>query len=375
MSDFDNFDELDAVRDFRSTLAVLEPDADARIRARIVELARSRGLEGASLGGRDVIELEPVVDLRDLPEIPVPATSRRLDDAPAAAVVELPAARQPSALRPTRLMAAAAAIVIVVLASTFVFRGRTTPAPDVEVNSAATGVATFAELSSVAGAQVATGLTDDKPYLHLTVRRGNLGGNSTVRTEQQRQDWIDRSDRIKTRTSATINISLGSTPTSVAGAPGTDAPALGPGGQPFAGFTYAELQALAPDANQLRAAIVTALRTQGADETRVIEMAVDLAALPVTPPAVRSALFDLLANEGFTSVGDGTDLDGRQGSAFALSVHGTTFTIVIERANATLLGYQQVVDPSGTDLAPSAAPGSVLAFAVFQSAVLTDSLT
>jgi hypothetical protein len=52
MSDFDNFDEFDAVRDFRSTLATPEPGAHERIRARIVELAHQRGL------GRQTPEVE-----------------------------------------------------------------------------------------------------------------------------------------------------------------------------------------------------------------------------------------------------------------------------------------------------------------------------
>ena len=52
MSDFDDYDDLDAVRDFRSTVGVLTADADARIRRRIVSLAQERGLVDEDDEGR-----------------------------------------------------------------------------------------------------------------------------------------------------------------------------------------------------------------------------------------------------------------------------------------------------------------------------------
>jgi hypothetical protein len=386
MSDFDNFDELDAVRDFRSTLAVLEPDADARIRARIVELARSRGLEGASVGASDVIELEPVVDLRDLPEIPVPATSRRLDDAPAAAVVELPAARQPSALRPPRVWAAAAAIVIVVLASTFVFRGRAPQQGDVgtfgEAPSTASSVVveptSLASLANLLRPLPATPLPAGQ-YLHSSYRAGSIQpdpadpGLQKLRSESAVEQWTSAGNLGKRTDAAAVLFSLGTPPTSAPGlvATTTNFSAVS---TPFASvFTYQQIIQLPTDAAGLDQRI-TAVRSGAPFDAGALQIELQLAGMPIVPGGVRAAALELLATQGFVAVGDRslTEIGARSGAAFERTADGTTFTVVVDGATGAPIAFQQVVAQAGAAAAPAAPVGALLTFTVFGVSELTS---
>jgi hypothetical protein len=387
MSDFDNFDELDAVRDFRSTLAVLEPDADARIRARIVELARSRGLEGASVGDPDVIELEPVVDLRDLPQTRVPATSRRLDDAPAAAVVELPAARQPSAWRPTRLMAAAAAIVIVVLAGTIAFRGSAPQGGDVGTFGEAptTGSTVVAEPTSLASLAnlvrpvPATPLAPGE-FLHIRFRSGSLqpdplNPSDILRSELQTEQWASANNTGKRVEAQAVLFSLGTPPSSSLGLPSqtTNFSAVS---TPFAfAFTSTQIDQLPSDAAGLERAINTGVNRSGPVDAFMLRIELLLLGMPNASGQVRAAGFDLLTSQGFVAVGDRTldTIGARTGSAFELTRDGTTFTVVFDSATGAPIALQQVVAEAGAALAPAAPVGALLTFAVFEASdVVTE---
>jgi len=373
MSDWDNFDEFDAVRDFRATLGTLEPETSDRIRARIVELARQRSAGEATGDHAGLIVLEPTLDLREPDQPPrVPAPTRSLDDASAAAVVELHAARQPSALRPTRLMAAAAAIVVALVVGTVVFRSPASHDTDLGTLDAPTTQASvvtvdLADLAARARAAADTGdlANGAQPYSYTRTDRGKLLGAGRV--EQEQELWSNQANEGKLRFGVSTFVPLsGSGPPQTQ--PGTDLTDLA-GARPFAdgALLYGEVRSLPADPVGVRDALIVLLDATGPTDPKVFAAEFDLLAEPITPPAVRGAVFDLLRSQGLISIGEATDHDGRTGIGFSKAMDdGTAFTIVIDQASGAPLGYTQVRNSSGGEAT------QVMRFATYRQLGLAD---
>jgi len=376
MSDWDNFDEFDAVRDFRATLGTLETDTSDRIRARIVELARQRGAVDTTGDHDGLIILEPTLDLREPDQPPrVPAPTRSLDDASAAAVVELHAARQPSALRPTRLMAAAAAIFVVILAGTVVVRGGLRSETQERIDAAnspttqqAISLADLAELArSRADAPLLVG-----QFLHTKQRIGNLTTRTSVpmRAENVREQWADIDGHGRLHIGPTTTFSFDASPTSVVSGEDASTP-LAAGSTPFAGLTYEALRSLPADGAGVRAKLRESLPPTATDlDPVLLRNQLELLILPITKPEVKAAIFDALSAQGFAAVGD-SSIGSVSGLGFELAAgDGTTFTLVVDGVSGLPLGYQQTVVDS--TISPVAAPtGTVLTLSTFELPTIT----
>jgi hypothetical protein len=199
---------------------------------------------------------------------------------------------------------------------------------------------------------------------------GTQAGGVPTRIDQTRQQWVSASDQGRLDVGAETIVSLGAPPTTTV--PGHVATPGAPMTHPFAQyFTYAQLQGLPGDADSLRGAIQSASRIQPADEALVVRVAADLLALPPTPPAVKGAAWDLLAQDGFAVTGDAQDPDGRAGTGVAGVTSGLRTEIVVD-GDGHVLGYRQVVEPGGSPVVAGAVPGSMPAFVAYERTDLVN---
>jgi hypothetical protein len=356
MSDYDNFDDLDAVRDFRSGVGLLEPEVDDRIRRRIIELAVARGLVEDSPERRAPMEDAGRSGVRELPadrgQPPTSTSAGSRSSDGSATVVELHAAARPPARQP-RMLVAAAAIVVVILVAGAVLVSRRGPDDKVDIanppnsSSSTSGVIALPLIDSIdtlkgvltaqpqqtlgAGQYVRT--SDSVSYSTFLIpspsgpdQRGSLSYTLVQERGVTRFDFTP-SDSVFRPVDG--------------GAPSTTIPpTLLKPTRPFGNLAYDELVQLgqAQNRDQVRS---TMLGTEGEDTENydVVANELQLLRLPIVPPAVRALLVDALTEYAFVP-GEGT---GRDGSTFRLVLRnaaGETVTVRFDASSGAVLGWE-----------------------------------
>lgn len=363
MSDFDNFDDLDAVRDFRAGVGLMTPAADDRIRRRIIDLAIARGLaDGTRYVDPTTIaddEAEPsiVFDLPvegDDPHVPAASTGTGSSDG-SAAVVELHTAARPPA-RPPRVLVAAAAILVVLIAATALFVTRRNGGPaDVDVAippSSATTVAPSTTTTPIA--------TYDALKVALRAKRQErLLGNTVLKTvdtittpvieaagqEPGTQTYELTQERGRDNRFRVFQASGGTFVSAVNGTPTSSVPELNQPIRPFAGFTYEDVEKLGvgATADALRQRL---LDTEGATQLNyaVVNKGLELVRNPLVPSATRAALLDVVAGA--------TPTTRAEGEQFVLTVPlggDERVEVTFASASGDVLGWVHLVGVQATD--------------------------
>ena len=373
MSDFDNFDDLDAVRDFRSGVGLLTPEVDDRIRRRIIDLAIARGLADGTRypeprstdrpdddgpGGLVVVDLPAEGDDSLAPAAPVGTGS---SDGTAASVVELHAAARPPA-RPPRVLVAAAAIVVVLLVVTGVVLTRRSsepnpldianpPSPSTSSGvTSTTVVASIDALEAVLLAKEPEPLDGPRAYVRTVDRRTQVvtGGADSEADVPGTFDYTLIQERAQAGfklfdAQGTFRPANGATPSS--SVPKT----LKPPSLPFAGRTYGEVEALAgKDVAGLRR---TLLEDEGrpTENYQVIVNALNLLRLPITPSAVRSRLVTVLTTSPTYVVDPSSSADGQFFVLVLRNGADETVTIRFDTVSGGVLGWVRTQNGVATD--------------------------
>ncbi len=360
-------DILDQVRVFRAPLATATLDAHDRIRALIVDRARLDAGASANLTRLTGHDQDDALDLRDMPTVD-PVTSglppRSFSDDNAAAVIELPgAAPRPPATRFARLVAVAAAILVVVLAVGVVVRARADQHGPIEqpVTVASPPVlpsviTSPSDLARLLGAQPDQPLGPGE-FDYTRTERGENAESTDITTNQSvtllvretRERWAPATgpgrDLRGPRDARPLD-DPGATPQTFAPR-GSDEPLLA--ATAFSGLSYAELRGLPADPVALRAALVAVPSRTGTTRVGLVEFVLDLLAEPSTPPSVRQGLVALLSEEGLDEVGPGGDRNGRPGVNFTIPAHDGSgpWTVTFDAANGHVLGWQYTEPTTG----------------------------
>ncbi len=350
-------DVLDQVRAFRAQLAGLDDGAHDRIRALIVARAQAVADEQAAGIDQSVID-SPAPPARRLTPLPTPP--RSFDDDTAAAVVELPgAAPRSPATRPARLVAVAAAILVLVLAAGVLVRMRAPDEPPAQPVTVATEPSAPAPVLSLADLAALEAAQPDQPlsageFAYSRVERGELSGQGAFQVEQllvrtTRERWAPPSGPGRSLTGPTDARPFDD-PTAPPQPflPAADDPLAQ--ASAFSGLSYDQLRQLPTESAALRSVLAATGTRSGDTRLGLVELSLDLLAEPATPPAARRALVALLADEGMQAADPAADRRGRPGAAFAIPARdGTgTWSVVIDPANGHLLGWDYT-DP-GTGL-------------------------
>jgi hypothetical protein len=352
VSDFDDYDDLDAVRDFRTLAEPFPAAVDTAIRRSIIERATA---------GRPP-------DTAPTPAVPVGVDAGRSAgpepvpvDGPLTAVVAL---RAPDRSRRSavRLVAAGFVLAAILAAGTFARRsagtvevgpgdGGTDPTPATTPVTPAGAALTVEGLIAVAAAQRDQTLAPGW-YQHVAVERRERTGDAAQPAVQSilSEKWAAESQpgRWVTRQ---VTSSL------VAGGPATSAmstvsaPREVPAAIAFDGASYRDLRDLPADGAALDGAVDR--RMAGLQRTPKLEAYLTYLAQPVVKPTVRAALWRLVADRGLRAESarpgteaapSGADLlgtDGADVARFTLADAGTSWTIAVDPRTAALRSWER----------------------------------
>jgi hypothetical protein len=344
VSDFDNFDDLDAVRDFRSLTNPYPGSVDRAVRRRIVERAAERG-QGSGAPERRSPHPPDGGSLWGLP-VGRPGGT--------AAVAER-RAPGPVRRRPHPCMVAVSlALALTLTVGVLVRRG--TPSDSAQLGgiervghvepSAALGVRAWREL--VAGQ--ADDALGDGLYAYRKIERGLPGGlmvdgapveTGAVRQVQERWAAPTRPGRLVVTTDR---------PSAEDGDPDPDAGTgtgarpvrseVLPAGEAFDGRSYDQLRGL-PSEGPLLAARLEALTGEPAgDWDGTVASVLGMLIEPVVRPEVRAGLVELLAVRGLVAIGTVTDRAGRPGSGFVVADGAWRWTVVVDSATGRVRAWE-----------------------------------
>ncbi len=389
-------DELEVLRTMRADLGVLDPVIDLRIRARIAEglaaaaatvdsgaepptvldapAERDDPLEPDEFGLYDFDPTPSEADQRsDTPATLRPPRRAARPGAPRRARPDVPTpvaaegdawdldprtARDPErsitrrrsnrsgASRARRVIAVAAALVLLVAGGTAIIRSRVAPPDDrgPSLDAAAAPLA-LADLVALQRAQRAAPLAPGE-YQYTDIVEGRRedqvdnSGTTQLFASQRDQRWVDR-DGNGREVGGAVSVRPFAEPSAPLQDVGRsfDAPLRLP--RAFGGFTYDQLQGLPTEPGALRARLLAGDEITSADVPGLARLAGRLLELPATPPDVRAALITMLEADGLRSVGDRTDRLGRRGSGFELDADGHRWTYVVDRATGRLFAREE----------------------------------
>jgi hypothetical protein len=329
-------DDFDALRTIRAPLGELDPERAARMRARALA-----GVLGDAAPGRTATAVAERPDhLVVVPDLPAVEIHLDTPDHPRHERTGAAAGRR------TLVVAAAAAVVVVLFVAIGALRGggeRTAVVAD-QPDPAA-----IADL--VANARA----VPDRPlpaelYAHLVVEDGRPVSDVDGATEthaQTRETWTNPAGAGRDVLSDEVVLDDDGRPTATF-SPGFEVDGAS-GEAIYAPFGYDGLRALPTDP----VALDGVLRDDrfGSDAATRMRVLRQLLQFDATPPQVRAAALQLLADEGATFVGAATDRSGQAGFGIRLvRADGLTTTFVTTR-DGLLLGSYDVV--TGVDPVPA----------------------
>jgi hypothetical protein len=371
VSDFDNFDDLDVVRDFRSLVSPYPDEVDDAVRQRIVELAAERGY-------RQVGETESPVELSAgtagaTGSWCVSNPDERAGVASGVPVVELRSLGRTRSRRHYRFLMAVGVAVVMAFAAGVAARDRTpietldmggvAPLDDGSQTGGALGL-TASEPSADDGSEAGRGGEADAPDAELTVASLlDLVGAQPDRPVPEHQYEYRKVER------AGMADVLGGGPAgggvfhevserwASPGWPGRTLttrsdPSAGSGSPvapveqelrvdgAFDGLPYGFLRGLATDPDQLRSELVNELRRRGVPFGSEVEVICDRLADRFLRPRVRVALVQALVDRGLAAVGPVTDTRGRRGAGFSLADGADEWTVVIDPRDGSLRSWE-----------------------------------
>jgi hypothetical protein len=351
VSDFDNFDDLDAVRDFRNLATPFPGAVDTAVRRRIFELADARGY-------------------RPLPAPPEPGPGANgfryeavAERAPAAGgggptvLLELRGIVRTGIGRRYPFMVAVAVLLVLGLTAGLLAR-RAGPGETVDVGEATEldrsappappAVLSVPALEALVAAQPDTILAPGT-FEHRKVERGRTAGvvrgsgpvgKALVEEVTERWAAADHTGKLQAQPKG---------PAPIGGPPADERPL--PPATAFDGRSYDALRSLPADVAALPARLVAEPSTSGGDEGGIIATAFDDLATSVVRPEVRAALVRLLGGRGLAAVGARSDRAGRQGQGFTLVDASGSWTLVVDGRSGDVLGWEQRHDPAGAVIA------------------------
>lgn len=124
----------------------------------------------------------------------------------------------------------------------------------------------------------------------------------------------------------------------------------------FAGISYDALRALPTSPQNLLLAL--AERPEAADPAGATEALATILSLPVTPPAVRAAALDTLAELGAVPIGTVVDPEGRQGDGYAVATDTGGEVVVVLDPDTAMTMAIMIFPTAGGDRDPATASRS-----------------
>jgi hypothetical protein len=357
VSDFDNFDDLDAIRDFRSLAAPFPGAVDAAIRQRVLDLALSRGYGTTSPeSDRD---REPAAGTHRSSCGAMPAPVRWSRAPRATDVLELRGFAR-SRTRP-RLVVTVTLVVVLALLAAVVAR-RAAPIETLDVGGAIeqpvlAPVPAPIPVLTVEGWRELAAMQPDRPvpagqYEYRRVERGSqagyvMNGASMPRSlgTEVRERWAapDRPGRLVARASGPGEVGAVSSTGSGAGVDQALQPDVA-----FSGLSYDQLRWLPTDSASLWDQMVATAVPAGAPGGGAIASVLDRLSESVVRSDVRASLVTLLQARGLRATGPTTDRKGRAGDGFTLTDGSGTWTLVVDHGSGAVLSWEH--RPAGSDV-------------------------
>jgi hypothetical protein len=298
---------------FRRDEADLDPERDARVRHHLGQLTR----RSPDQGGQSPFE-----------DVPAPISTRRPPAAEPAAVVAAIASPGPGD-RPgrSRVLAVAAAVVLVLVGTAVVVRSADDDGDDVLTG---VGEQSLADLATRAGERPDQTLGDGE-YVYERIDEGATGFSEgqagTERGSFERWVTAEGTGREVVGERTFVDDATGQAAVIVAAG---DVSYDTSGSLAISGYDYQRLRELPRQPIDL-AVNVFADRSGGPDDAHwQLELLVELLMAPVAPPEVRAAAFLALADLGLQPVGEVTDSIGRRGVGFVLSEGGSTALVIVD---------------------------------------------
>jgi hypothetical protein len=334
VSDFDNFDDLDAVRDFRGLTVPFPGPVDAAVRRRILERAAARGY-GRPSGAA-------------LPADPPVAGGGR-GRGRATAVFELSTSSPVRARRYHRCMVAVSVALVVTLTAGVLVR-RSASGESIQLGGPAAASGGVADAGLGMGVDGWRALAERQPDLPLAAgmfayrkfERGLPGAVSvqggppeTVLVRQIHQRWAAEGRPGK-------RVVVSGRPSGEAGDLTAAIPPTSETLRPavaFEGRSYADVRDLPTDPGALVAHLTASVSTPAGEWDGLIPAALDGLAEPLVRPEVRAALVAVLAGRGLAPVGVITDRAGRPGSGFTLEDGPWAWTVVVDSTTGSVRGW------------------------------------